>query len=49
MPLIKYEVNLILTWSVNCAIIYTDIANQNSTFSITKTALCSSSFFMKSR
>ena len=39
MPLIKCEVNLILTWSVNCAIIYTDIANQNPTFSITETQL----------
>ena len=27
MPLISYEVNLILTWSGNCVIIYTDVAN----------------------
>ena len=28
MPLINYEVNLILTWSANCVIIYTDVANE---------------------
>ena len=27
MPLINYEVELILTWSSNCVIIYTDVAN----------------------
>ena len=28
MPLINCDVNLILTWSANCVIIYTDVANQ---------------------
>ena len=27
MPLINCEVNLISTWSENCVIIYTDVAN----------------------
>ena len=27
MPLINCEVNLILTWSANCVIVYTDVAN----------------------
>ena len=39
MPLINCEVNLIVTWSANCAIIYIDIANQNPTFVITETKL----------
>ena len=39
MPLINCEVELILTWSANCVIIYTDVANQNPTFTITETNL----------
>ena len=39
MPLINCEVNLILTWSANCVIIYTDVANQIPTFTITETNL----------
>ena len=39
MPLINCEVNLILTWSADCVIIYTDVANQISTFTITETNL----------
>ena len=39
MPLINCEVNLILTWSANCVIVYTDVANQGATFTITKTRL----------
>ena len=39
MPLIKCEVEVILTWSAGCIIIYTDVANQNPTFTITKTSL----------
>ena len=39
MPLINCEVKVILTWSANCVIIYTDVANQNSTFTITETNL----------
>ena len=39
MPLINCEVELILTWSVNCVIIYTDVAKQVPTFTITETNL----------
>ena len=39
MPLISCEVELILTWSENCVIINTNIANQNPTFTITETNL----------
>ena len=39
MPLINCEVELILTWSDNCIIISTNIANQNPTFTITETTL----------
>ena len=39
MPLISCEIQLILDWSENCVIIYTDIANQVPTFSITETNL----------
>ena len=39
MSLTNCEVNLILTWSANCVIIYTDVANQNPTFAITETKL----------
>ena len=34
MPLINCEVNLILTWSADCVIIYTDVANQVPIFTI---------------
>ena len=37
MPLINCEAELILTWSPDCVILYTDVANQNSTFTITET------------
>ena len=37
MPLINCEVELILTWSANYVIIYTDVANQNPTFTIIET------------
>ena len=37
MPLINCEVELILTWSENCVIISTNVANQNPTFTITET------------
>ena len=36
MPLISCRVILILTWSEDCVIIYTDVANQFSTFTITE-------------
>ena len=39
MPLINCEVELILTWSANCIIIYNDAADQGSTFTITATNL----------
>ena len=39
MPLINCEDNLILTWSADCVIIYTDIANWIPTFAITETNL----------
>ena len=39
MPLINCEVELILTWSADCVIIYTDVDNQISTFTITETNL----------
>ena len=39
MPLINCEIELILSWSVNCVIIYTNVANQFPTFTITETNL----------
>ena len=39
MPLINCEIELILTWSRNCVIISTNVANQNPTFTITETTL----------
>ena len=38
-PLINCEVELILTWCACCVIISKDVANQNPTFTITKTNL----------
>ena len=39
LPLINCEVNLVLTWSANCAIVSINVANQNATFAITDTKL----------
>ena len=39
MPLINCEIELILDWSANCVIIYTNIDNQFSTFTIIETNL----------
>ena len=39
MALINCEVELILTWSADCVIISTNVANQNPAFSITETHL----------
>ena len=39
MPLINCEVELILTWSAGCVIIYTDVVDQVPTFTITETNL----------
>ena len=39
MSLINCETELVLTWSENCVIIYTDLANQVPTFTVTETNL----------
>ena len=39
MPLINCEVELILNWSADCVIIYTNVNNQVPTFTITETNL----------
>ena len=39
MPLINCETELILTWSRDCVIIYTNVDDQNHTFTITETNL----------
>ena len=39
ISLINCEVNLTLTWSANCVIVYTNVANQGATFQITETKL----------
>ena len=39
MPLVNCEIELILTWSRNSAIISTDMNNQIPTFTITETNL----------
>ena len=39
MPLINSEVNLVLTWSGNCFIVSTNVANQGATFKIAEIKL----------
>ena len=39
MPLINCEVEIIMDWSANCVIIYTDVNEQVPTFTITATNL----------
>ena len=39
MPLINCEIELILDWSANCSIIYTDVNHQAPTFTITEANL----------
>ena len=39
MLLINCEINLILTWSANCVMVYTNVANQGASFAITETKL----------
>ena len=39
MPLINCELELVLDWSASCVIIYTNLANQVPTFTITETNL----------
>ena len=35
MPFVNCEINLILTWSTNCVIVSTNVANPSATFEIT--------------
>ena len=42
LPLINCEGNLIFTWSANCGIVSTNVANQNSKFAIIDTKLYAS-------
>ena len=49
MPLINCEVNLILTWSANCVILYTNIANLIPTFTVTETKLYVSVFTLSTQ
>ena len=37
MPLINCQIYLILTWFTSCVIVFTDVANQGASFSITET------------
>ena len=39
MPLINFEINLILTWSVYCVVFSNAVVNQGATFAITNTKL----------
>ena len=39
MPLINCGINFILTWSANCVIVPTEIANEGAIFAITETKL----------
>ena len=39
LPLINCEVILVLTWSANCVLVASNVANQNTTFAITDTKL----------
>ena len=39
MPLINFEVNLVFIWPSTCAVVSTNIPNQNATFAITDTKL----------
>ena len=39
MPLINCGIELVLDWSANCVIIYTNVDNQVPTFTITDTSL----------
>ena len=39
MPLINYEITLILTWHADCVIVYTNVANQNAILEIKDTKL----------
>ena len=39
MPLISFELNLILIWSTNSVMVFNDVANQSATFVISETRL----------
>ena len=39
MPFTNCEVNLILNWSENCVIVFTNVVNQATTFTISETKL----------
>ena len=39
MPLIHFEVNVILTWSASCVIVSTNAANPGATFAVSETKL----------
>ena len=39
MPLINCEISPILTWSANCAMVYTNVVNKGATFAITEAKL----------
>ena len=39
IPLINCQVNLTLIWSVNCVIVYTDVAKQGAALEINATKL----------
>ena len=39
MPVINCEIELILDWSANCVIIYTNVSNQVPAFTIRETNL----------
>ena len=50
IPLINCEIDLILTWSANCVIIYTYVANQKSyIYNNRDNSLSSCSYFINSR
>ena len=39
MALINCEINLLFTWSANCVIVYTNVANLGAAFAISETKL----------
>ena len=49
MSLINCEVKLILTWSVNCVIVSTNVVNQGAIFTRTETKLYVSVVILSTR
>ena len=39
MALVTYEINLVFSWSANCVLVYTNVANQGATIVVTETKL----------